>query len=102
VRFYRYSRRAALAVLPSLAFAVAAAAEDEKVSDDLLYDRVNRQLITDRDLGARQLQVTVKEGVVTVAGLVESEKMRKKVEKVVKKVKGVKEVVNQTQVRAGL
>jgi osmotically-inducible protein OsmY len=87
-----------------LAFAAGAIAggEDEPISDDALYDRVNRQLITDRDLGARQLQVKVAEGVVTVAGFVESEKMQKKVEKVVKKVKGVKEVVNQTTVRPGL
>jgi osmotically-inducible protein OsmY len=97
------SRRAALTSLPVLGlFAIAARADDKEVSDDLIYDRVNRELITDRDLGARQLQVKVEKGVVTVAGFVESEKMQKKVEKVVKKVKGVKEVVNKTQVRAGL
>jgi osmotically-inducible protein OsmY len=74
-------------------------AADEKISDDLLYDRVNRALITDRDLGARQLVVTVKDGKVTVSGYVDSDKHRKKVEKVVKKVKGVKSVDNQTQIR---
>jgi osmotically-inducible protein OsmY len=81
---------------------LAARADDEEVSDDLLYDRVNRRLITDPDLGARQLQVKVEQGVVTVSGLVESEKMQKKVEKVVKKVKGVKKIVNETKVRVGL
>ncbi len=98
------SRRAFFGSLPYLAFAAGAIArgEDEPISDDALYDRVNRQLITDRDLGARQLQVKVEKGVVTVAGFVESEKMQKKVDKVVKKVKGVKEVVNQTTVRPGL
>lgn len=91
------SRRALLASLPLLALPLRA--DDEEITDDLLYDRVNRRLITDRDLGARQLQVKVKDGVVTVSGLVESEKMQKKVEKLVKKEKGVKKVVNETKVR---
>ena len=77
-------------------------ADQETVSDDDLYDLVNRKLITDPDLGARQLQVKVEQGVVTVAGFVESEKMQKKVERVVRKVKGVKDVVNQTKIREGL
>ena len=83
----------------ALALGAPALAEDEKVSDDLLYDRVNRELITDRDLGARQLEVKVEDGKVTVTGFVESEKQRKKVDKVVKKVKGVIAVDNQTKVR---
>jgi osmotically-inducible protein OsmY len=103
VRIQRYSRRAALLNLPVLALLVRRAqAGEETISDDLLYDRVNRELITDRDLGTRQLQVKVESGVVTVAGFVASEKMQKKVEKVVKKVKGVQKVVNETKIRAGL
>ena len=95
------SRRAFLiASLPG--FVAISRGEEEEVSDDLLYDRVNRRLITDPDLGARQLQVKVEQGVVTVSGFVESEKMQKKVEKVVKKVKGVKKIVNETKVRVGL
>ena len=78
---------------------VPALAADEEIEDDLLYDRVNRRLITDRDLGARQLQVKVEDGVVTVSGFVESEKMQKKVDKLVKKEKGVKKVVNETKIR---
>ena len=100
MRLFAVTRRAFLATLPGLALVARGA--DEEISDDLLYDRVNRQLIIDRDLGTRQLQVKVEKGVVTVAGFVESEKMQKRVEKVVKKVKGVKQIVNQTKVRAGL
>ena len=78
--------------------AVGVAAEPE-ISDDLLYDRVNRALITDRDLGTRQLVVKVENGEVVVTGFVETEKLQKKVDKVVKKVKGVKEVDNRVEVR---
>lgn len=76
-----------------------AAAQPEEITDDLLYDRVNRALITDRELGARQLKVTVENGKVVVTGLVESEKQQKKVDKVVKKVKGVVSVDNRTEIK---
>ena len=75
-----------------------AQAQDEN-PDDLLYDRVIRKLVNDRQLKTNALQVGVEDGVVTVAGTVESEKLRLRVGKVVKKIKGVKKVVNQVQVR---
>ena len=75
-----------------------ARAQDEN-PDDLLYDRVNPKLVNDRQLKTNALQVAVEDGVVTVAGTVESEKLRLRVGKVVKKVKGVKKVVNQVRVR---
>jgi|GEM_PF-1534256 len=74
-------------------------ADPKEITDDLLYDRVNRALITDRDLGARQLQVAVQDGKVTVTGMVASEKQQKKVDKVVKKVKGVVSVDNRTEIK---
>ncbi len=74
-------------------------AKDEPVSDDLLFDLVNRRIISDPDLGARPLRITVKDGVVTVTGAVETEKLRKKVDKVVRKVKGVRDVDNQVVIR---
>jgi osmotically-inducible protein OsmY len=43
--------------------------------------------------------VEVKDGVVTIKGVVEKEKARVKAEKLAKKVKGVKSVVNQLQIR---
>ena len=75
-----------------------ALAQDEN-PDDLLYDRVMRKLVNDRQLKTNALKVAVDDGVVTVAGTVESEKLRLRVGKVVKKIKGVKEVVNQVLVR---
>lgn len=75
-----------------------APAQDEN-PDDLLYDRVMRKLVNDRQLKTNALKVAVEDGVVTVAGAVESEKLRLRVGKVVKKIKDVKKVVNQVRVR---
>ena len=81
-----------------LAASLPVSAQDEN-PDDLLYDRVIRQLVNDRRLKTNALKVAVEDGVVTVAGTVESEKLRLRVGKVVKKIKGVKKVVNQVTVR---
>ena len=73
-------------------------AQDEN-PDDIVYDRVIRKLVNDHQLKTNALRVAVNEGVVTVTGLVENEKLRLRVDKIVKKVKGVKKVVNQVRVR---
>ncbi|MDA0205076.1 MAG: BON domain-containing protein [Acidobacteria bacterium] len=93
----RFARRRFLI----LGFAVvsSAFAADEPLSDDQLFDQVNRRLVTDPQLGARPLQITVKNGKVTVTGFVENLKLQKRVDKVVKKVKGVREVDNRVQIR---
>ena len=75
-----------------------APAQDEN-PDDLLYDRVIRELVNDRQLKTNALKVAVEDAAVTVSGTVESEKLRRRVGKVVKKIKGVKKVVNQVRVR---
>ena len=93
--------RFALCLL-SLAGVGALVGADQKVDDNLLYDQVNRALITDRDLGSRQLTVAVRDGKVTVKGFVGSDKQHKKIDKVVKKVKGVVSVDNQVAVRPDL
>ncbi len=82
-----------------LAAAGAAFAADKPISDDQLFDRVNRSLVTDSLLGARPLEIAVKDGKVTVTGFVENDKLQKRVDKVVKKVKGVREVDNRVQIR---
>ena len=84
-----------------LGFAVvsSAFAADEPLSDDQLFDQVNRRLVTDPQLGARPLQITVEDGKVTVTGFVENLKLQKRVDKVVKKVKGVREIDNRVQIR---
>lgn len=66
-------------------------------ADDSLYDKVHRRLNNDRQLKIQQLKVDVTDGVVTVDGVVRSQKQQEKVAKVAK-IKGVKSVVNRVQV----
>jgi osmotically-inducible protein OsmY len=75
-----------------------APAQDED-PDDLLYDRVIRKIVNDRQLKTNALKVAVEDGAVTVSGTVETEKLRVRVEKVVRKIKGVKQIDNQVRVR---
>lgn len=69
------------------------------LSDGAVEDMVRRKLANDRDIKGGTLQVTVKEGVVTVSGAVENDRYRQKAEKIVRKAPGVKQVVNQITVR---
>jgi hyperosmotically inducible protein len=73
-------------------------AADKQVSDDALYDQVRLKLANDPDVGGRDIEVKVTEGVVQLNGSVKKEKAKAKAEKIAKKVKGVKSVVNQLRV----
>ena len=86
-------------VLLFLVCTVAPVCAQDESPDDLMYDRVIRKLVNDRQLKTNALEVSVKDAVVTVSGDVENEKLRRRVEKVVKKVKGVKAVVNNVRAR---
>ena len=66
--------------------------------DDQLFDQVRRRLANDPDVRGGAFQVQVKDGVVTLNGKVEKERYKQKAEKLAKKVKGVKSVVNQLTV----
>lgn len=77
--------------LAAIAFA------DKPVSDDALHDMVKRRLANDADVKGGALDIEVHEGVVTLRGKVETEKQRKKAEKLTKKIKGVNRVVNEIQ-----
>lgn len=68
-------------------------------SDDKIYDQVIRRLANDPDVKGGAFEVDVKDGVVTIKGVVEKEKFKEKAERVTKKVKGVKGVVNQLVVK---
>jgi hyperosmotically inducible periplasmic protein len=69
------------------------------LSDDAVYDMVRRKLANDRDIKGGTLKVDVKNGTVTLAGSVESEKFKQKAEKIARKTAGVKHVVNNITVR---
>ena len=66
--------------------------------DDELYDQVRIRIANDREIGGNRIEVAVKDGVVELTGKVKTEKQKEKAEKLTKKVKGVKSVVNRLQV----
>lgn len=68
-------------------------------SDDALYDLVRRKLASDPMVKGGQIQVDVKQGVVTLRGPIASEKQKERAEKLTRKVKGVKQVVNELRVQ---
>ncbi len=85
----KQSRRS---ILIALAVSVAALGAKE-IDDGLLHDRINRKLNNNPSLRIRDLKVDVANGVVTIEGIVRSEKVRNRAAKMAS-VKGVKSVVN--------
>jgi len=70
-------------------------AQPKAPSDDAIYDDVRRRLANDADVRGAALDVSVKDGVVTIKGRVHTEKGRKKATELSKKAKGVVSVDNQ-------
>ena len=69
-------------------------AADKPVTDDSISDYVRLRLAGDADVKGGALTVDVKNGVVTIGGTVETPHQKDKAAKLAKKVKGVKQVVN--------
>jgi osmotically-inducible protein OsmY len=63
-------------------------------NDDRIYDAVRRKLADDADVRGAGLQVTVKNGAVTLEGRVHDDRSRQKAARIAKKVKGVTTVEN--------
>jgi hyperosmotically inducible protein len=76
-------------------------AADKVISDDSIYDKVRISLASDIDVKGGGLKVEVKQGVVTLGGGVENQMQKDKAARIAKKVKGVKKVVNNIEVRHG-
>ncbi len=70
-----------------------------QATDDKIHDQVLMKLAGDPDVKGNNFDVDVKEGVVTLRGTVSKEKFRQKAERLTKKVKGVKSVVDQLTVK---
>ena len=85
-------------MLAALAPVARLLAEKPQVSDDAITDMVRRKLASDPDVKGGGLTVDVKDGVVTLAGMVAQERARGKAEKLAHKVRGVKHVVNNLKV----
>lgn len=94
------SKLAALLIALILFQVVCLAAKPPAVTDDTITDQVRLKLTSDPDVKGGALQVDVKQGVVTLSGAVEQQKQRDKAEKLARKIKGVKSVVNNIEVKA--
>jgi len=64
------------------------------LNDDAIVDQVRIKLADDPIVKGGALSVECKNGVVTLTGAVETEKVKERAERLAKKVKGVKAVVN--------
>jgi len=89
------ARLIALLLLVTLAIPTLVAQQKSAVSDDTISDNVRQRLASDGDVRGAALDVTVKEGVVTIKGRVHTEKGRRKATELTKKIKGVVSVDNQ-------
>jgi len=74
---------------------VALAADNKPLSDDAIVDAVRIRLAADADVKGGGMKVDCTSGVVTITGQAESNKAKDKATKLAKKVKGVKQVVNE-------
>ena len=74
-------------------------AKQEPVNDDSIYNNVRIHLASDQVVKGGGINVDVKQGVVTLSGSVEEQKQKDRAAKLAKKVKGVKQVVNNLTIR---
>jgi osmotically-inducible protein OsmY len=75
-------------------------AKSEPVTDDAVYNNVKIKLASDAVVKGGALQIDVKDGVVTLGGPVEQEKQKDRAEKLARKVRGVRQVVNNITIRS--
>ena len=82
------------AFLTVLLLAAICLAADKVISDDMIYDNVRIKLASDTIVKGGALNVDVKQGVVTLGGMVENTRQKDRAAKLTKSVKGVKQVIN--------
>jgi osmotically-inducible protein OsmY len=78
---------------------VSFAKQDQPPSDAVITDQVRIKLSGDQLVKGGALQVDVKDGVVTLSGQVDEPKAKERAEKLTKKTKGVKQVINRITVK---
>jgi len=74
-------------------------AADKPVNDNLIVDQVRIKLSGDQDVKGGALQAESKQGVVTLTGTVETLQQKEKATKLAKKIKGVKQVINNIEIK---
>jgi hyperosmotically inducible protein len=68
------------------------------VSDDFLSDTIRQKLAADQIVKGGAIEVIVKDGAVTLKGMVEEDRQKNKAAKIAKGVTGVKSVDNQIMI----
>jgi hypothetical protein len=87
--------RLVAALLVALVCAALCVAKDPPVvNDDTITDQIRINFASDKVVGVLPFDVKVKDGVVTLSGQADQGGQRSRAEKLAKKVKGVKQVVN--------
>lgn len=94
----KIKRVVAAALLMVALAAMAFGADKQAPADNFIYDSVREKLAVDVVVKGGAIDVDVKNGVVTLTGHVQEQKQKVKAESLAKKVKGVKNVVNQIQI----
>ena len=95
MRLATFIRLPILAVLFALVLTPLLAQKDKApVSDDTIVDQVRVKIADDSEVGGQPIQVDAHNGVVVLTGKVTNDKLKAKVEKIAKKVKGVTGVDN--------
>ncbi len=89
----------ALVFFLTLLFAFGPTLAAQSAADDKIHDQVMMKLAGDPDVKGNNFEVDVKDGVVTLRGSVSKEKFRQKAERLTKKIKGVKSVVDELTVK---
>ena len=87
------------ALLLLFVLASACLAKSAPLSDNVITDQVMIRLSGDQVVKGGGLKVDVKDGVVTLSGQVDEPKAKTRAEKLARKVKGVKQVVNNLTIR---
>jgi hyperosmotically inducible periplasmic protein len=90
-----YAFVVALFLLASVSFAK----QEPPLTDAVITDQVRIKLSGDQLVKGGALQVDVKDGVVTLSGQVDEPKAKDRAEKITKKTKGVKQVINKITVK---
>ncbi|HLH02868.1 MAG TPA: BON domain-containing protein [Bryobacteraceae bacterium] len=88
-------RKLALIALLAGAAPLIGGQKNAPVTDDRILDQVRMKLSTDQDVKGGADEVTVRDGVVTIKGRVDTERGKNKATKLAKKIKGVKSVDNE-------
>jgi osmotically-inducible protein OsmY len=63
--------------------------EKTPITDDTIVDQVRVKIADDSEVGGQPIQVDAHNGVVVLTGKITNDKLKSKVEKIAKKVKGV-------------